>query len=174
VPELTRRQREIVAAARALLEEEGPGALTMRALATRIGIQAPSLYAHFAGKRELEAAIAATSFEELADATRDVADLTELGRAYRAYARAHPHLYRLVNDRPLPRDLLPEGVEDRAAETLVSLCGGDIDLARATWAFAHGMTMLELAGRFPDGADLDAAWDTGTRALAAAAAHAED
>ena len=39
--------------------------------------------------------------------------------------------------------------------------GGDADLARAAWAFAHGMTILELDHRFPPGADLDAAWARG-------------
>ena len=39
--------------------------------------------------------------------------------------------------------------------------GGDEALARAAWAFAHGMTVLELNGRFPPGADLDAAWREG-------------
>jgi hypothetical protein len=40
----------------------------------------------------------------------------------------------------------------------------DPDLARAAWAHAHGMVVLELAGRFPPGADVGAAW----RAAAAA------
>jgi hypothetical protein len=39
--------------------------------------------------------------------------------------------------------------------------GGDPDVARAAWAFAHGMIMLELNERFPPGADLDAAWRAG-------------
>jgi hypothetical protein len=42
---------------------------------------------------------------------------------------------------------------------------GDQDRARAIWAFAHGMTILELDGRFPAGADLDAAWARGVAAL---------
>jgi hypothetical protein len=37
--------------------------------------------------------------------------------------------------------------------------------ARACWAFAHGMVILELDGRFPPGADLDAAWTAGIYAL---------
>jgi AcrR family transcriptional regulator len=172
VPELTPRQREIVAAARDLLETEGPAALTMRALAGRLGVKAPSLYAHFAGKEEVEAAIAASSFEEAGAAMRDARDLIGLGRAYRAFALAHPHVYRLVNDRPLTRELLPEGLEERTAAPLVRLCAGDGDLARAAWAFAHGMAMLELAGRFPEGADLDAAWAAGMGAFARAAARA--
>ena len=33
------------------------------------------------------------------------------------------------------------------------------------WAFAHGMTILELNGRFPPDADLDKAWHDGFRGL---------
>jgi hypothetical protein len=46
---------------------------------------------------------------------------------------------------------------------------GDPDLARAVWAFAHGMAILELDGRFPVEADLDAAWARGLATFAAAA-----
>ena len=43
--------------------------------------------------------------------------------------------------------------------------GGDHDRARAAWAFAHGMTILELDGRFPPDADLDGAWSAGIAAF---------
>ena len=66
-----------------------------------------------------------------------------------------------------PRDRLPEGLEAWTAEPIVRVTGGE-HLARAAWAFAHGMTILELDGRFPPGADLDAAWTAGIRALGAA------
>jgi hypothetical protein len=56
---------------------------------------------------------------------------------------------------------LPAGLEARAAAPLLAAVGGDPDRARATWAFAHGMVMLELTDRFPAGADLDAAWRVG-------------
>ena len=55
-----------MAAGRQLLEEEGPEALTMRRLAERVGIRAPSLYKHLPDKAALEAAIIATGFEEAA------------------------------------------------------------------------------------------------------------
>jgi hypothetical protein len=67
----------------------------------------------------------------------------------------------------LPRERLPEGLEVWAAEPVVIAAGGDPDRARAAWAFAHGMTILELDGRFPPGADLDAAWASGLFALGA-------
>jgi AcrR family transcriptional regulator len=164
------RAREIVEAAGVLLDEEGPNALTMRRLAARLGIRAPSLYKHVAGKEELEAGVISEGFAELAEvfeeAVRGVEDpLEALAAAYRAFAHDRPHLYRLMTERPLRRDLLGPGVEERAAWPLVEAVGGNEALARAVWAFAHGMTILELNGRFPPGADLDAAWSKGLAGL---------
>jgi hypothetical protein len=70
-----------------------------------------------------------------------------------------------MTERPLARRRLTPGVEERAAQPIVDAVGGDADAARAVWAFAHGMTVLELNGRFPPGADLDAAWAAGLRAF---------
>jgi AcrR family transcriptional regulator len=168
--QLSPRAREIVDAARELLEAEGPEGLSMRRIADRIGIRAPSIYKHLPDKQALEAALMSAAFEELADhyeAAIAGADdpLAAIARAYRGYATRHPHLYRLMTDGPLPRERLTPGVEDRAAKPLVEAVGGDPDAARALWAFAHGMTILELNGRFPPGADLDAAWAQGIAAF---------
>jgi AcrR family transcriptional regulator len=170
--DLSPRDREIVAAARELLEEEGREALSMRRLADRLGIRAPSIYKHVSGKEELEAALVSDGFEEIAavfeEAVRDAADpLAELARAYRRFALGRPHLYRLMTERPLPRACLQPGVEERAALPLVQAAGSDPDRARAAWAFAHGMVVLELNGRFPPDADLDAAWEAGVAAFRA-------
>ncbi|MDX6539087.1 MAG: hypothetical protein QOI71_697, partial [Gaiellales bacterium] len=81
----------------------------------------------------------------------------------------HPHLYRLMTDQELRRDLLVPGIEDRAGHPIFVAAGSDRDRARAAWAFAHGMTMLELTDRFPPGADIDAAWHAGIAAFGAAA-----
>jgi AcrR family transcriptional regulator len=168
---LTPRAREIVEAARELLEQEGPEALSMRRVADRLGIRAPSLYEHVPSKQALEAALMSAGFEESAElfesAVRGSSEpLAALAAAYRDFARSHPHLYRLMTDRPLPRDQLAAGVEARAARPVVEAVGGDPARARAAWAFAHGMTILELNGRFPPDADLDAAWREGIEALA--------
>ena len=167
---LTPRAREIVAAARAILEEEGLEALTMRRIAERLGIRAPSLYKHFPDKEALEAAIISAAFEEQAGVFERAVEegddpLEALGAAYRRFALAHPHLYRLMTDRELRRDLLAPGVEERAGLTIYRAAGEDTDRARAAWAFAHGMAMLELTNRFPPGADIDAAWREGIRAF---------
>lgn len=148
----------------------------MRRLADRLGIRAPSLYKHVEGKEDLEGLLLAEAFRELGQEMHDAVGslrkdgsrkkaLTELARVYRRWALAHPHLYRLVTGGPLPRERLPEGLEAWTAEPVVIAAGGDPDLARATWAFAHGMTILELDGRFPPDADLDGAWASGIGAL---------
>jgi hypothetical protein len=72
-----------------------------------------------------------------------------------------------MHERSLNRPLLTPGSEQRAAAPIIAAAGGDQDLARALWAFAHGMTILELNDRFPRDADLDAAWDRGLAALRA-------
>jgi AcrR family transcriptional regulator len=162
---VTVRQREIADAARAVLDREGLEALTVGTVAREVGVKPPSLYKHFAGKREIEAVLVADGFAALAAALEAAGpDLDALGGAYRAFGLEHPQLYRLMTERPLPRDLLPPGLEDRAAAPLLGAVA-DADAARALWAFAHGMVALELAGRFPPEADLDAAWNAGLKAF---------
>jgi AcrR family transcriptional regulator len=166
----TPRRREIVEAARRILERDGEQALTTRALAAQLGIKAPSLYKHFADKQAVEVELIVIAFEETAEAfeaavRNDPASPVEaLANAYRTYAKAHPHLYRLMTDRPLPRERLPEGVEARAGTPLVEAMGS-VAAARAAWGMAHGLVMLEITGRFPADADVDAAWAAGIVAL---------
>ena len=173
---LSPRARQIVVAARELLEQEGAAALTMRRLADRLGIRAPSLYKHLPDKAALEAAIITTGFEDAAAAFETALDgaaepLASITAAYRGFALAHPHLYRLMTDQPLPRDRLPTGLEERTAAPLLHATG-DPQLARAVFAFAHGMVMLELTHRLPAGTDPQAAWQEGIAAFRTrAAAH---
>jgi AcrR family transcriptional regulator len=177
------RRAQIADTARALLDAEGPQALTMRRIAGALGIKAPSLYKHVPDKAALEALVVAAGFAELADTLADAAadgagnadgpssadgpgKLAAIAGAYRAYAVARPHLYRLMTQQPLRRDLLPAGLEARAAQPLAEAAGYDEARARAMWAFAHGMVSLEIDGRFPPQADLDEAWRAGLAAFA--------
>lgn len=161
------RREEILDAAERLLERDGRGALTMRALAEDLGIRAPSLYKHLAGKDELEAGLQARALRSMGEALAGAdPGVAGLAAAYRAWAHAHPRLYELATRVPLRRDLLPEGLEAAAARPVVEAAGGDADRARALWATAHGLVDLELAGRFPADADLDAAWGAAFAAYA--------
>jgi AcrR family transcriptional regulator len=169
VSSLTVRAREVVVVARDLLESEGSGGLTMRRLADQLGIRAPSLYKHFPHKEALEVAIIIDGFEEAAAQFEAVSDdtddpLASFATAYRAFAMAHPHVYRLMTDRPLPRDQLPDGLEARTAAPLLRATGDPIR-ARVTWAFIHGLTLLELNGRLPSDELTEPAWRMGIQQL---------
>ena len=165
------RRDEIVHVAGEILEREGPDGLTMRSIASEVGIQAPSLYKHVADKRDLEIALIGDGFLQQAEAfEKAISDegepIAAISSAYRRWALDHPHLYVLMNDQPLPRDELPAGVEGRSIAPVLEAFAGDRERARAAWAFAHGMVMLELADRFPADADLERTWAIGITSIA--------
>ncbi len=165
------RRDQLLAAARRLLEAEGIEALTIRRLGAAVGIRGPSVYKHVPDKAAIETALVVEGFTEQAAAIEGVpATFADLAAAYRRWALAHPHLHRLLNDRPLDRSALPPGLEDRAAAPLVAACGGDLSLARAAWATIDGLVSLELAHRFPPGTDLDAVYAAAARAFERAGA----
>lgn len=166
------RRAQIVDAARHLLEEQGPAALSMRNVAAAIGIRAPSLYEHVTDKRALESAIIATGLEEqgvalTAAAAVDGDDpLMAMCMAWRGWALEHPHVYRLIYVRDLNRsDPAVADAEQAAGRPLRELCGGDVSAARVIWSFAHGMVSLELSDRFPPATDVDELWVRGLGAL---------
>ena len=162
------RRDEILDVAATILEEAGVEAVTMREVAARMGIRAPSLYKHVRDKDDIVAGLQERALvgmgEHLAGASGGLAELAE---AYRSWALAHPRLYDVATGRPLARDRISPGVEAAAAARLVEAAGGDEHLARSLWALAHGLVDLELSGRFPPGADLDATWRTALRGFVA-------
>ena len=166
------RAEEIIAAARKLVETEGRDALTMRRLGTELGIKAPSLYKHFPDKaavaialvEELLAEIGAILHEAVARPRRRTT-VDSLLLAYRRFGRQHPDLYRLATNGPLARAALPPGLEDWAGEPFF-LATGDPHRAQALWSLAHGMVILEIDGRYPEGSQLDRTWRAGAAAFA--------
>lgn len=94
-------RRALVTAARAMVDEVGPTAVTLRAVAARAEVSPAAPYRHFANKEALLAAVAAAGFAELAEemtppAGDPVAALRESGFAYLRFAVARPRLYRLM------------------------------------------------------------------------------
>lgn len=138
----------------------------MRELATRMGIRAPSLYKHVTDKADILAGLQQKALLDLAAHLEAAGPgLDSLAYSYRTWARAHPKLYELATRSSLERDRLAPGVESAAAAPLVAAAGGEEHPARALWALAHGLVDLELSGRFPPGADLDATWRTALSAF---------
>lgn len=97
---------EIVRAAGELLDQEGTAqAVTLRAVARRIGISAPSIYAHFADRDEILLAVVQDAFEVLTSTlveARDGAEPDPLDRlqavckAYLQFALDSPQRYRVM------------------------------------------------------------------------------
>jgi AcrR family transcriptional regulator len=100
-----RLRDEIGAAAAALLEETGSeDAVTLRAVARRVGITAPSIYAHFADRNAILDAVVGQAFGELLAAVERAAHrerdpfarLRAICAAYVAFADERPHRYRVL------------------------------------------------------------------------------
>jgi AcrR family transcriptional regulator len=98
----------IVASTLALIDEQGVGATSMRAVAARLGVEAMSLYKYVATRDELFDAVVDKVVNELSD-DPDVqlqphdgwrTWLHGMGWGVRRYARAHPHAFPLVATRP--------------------------------------------------------------------------
>jgi AcrR family transcriptional regulator len=167
--QLTDRAIEIRDAARELLEREGPEGLVIRRLCDRVGVRAPAIYRRFPDKRAIENSIVSQVLREVGDiglrAVEGADDpIIGLACAYRAWALEHPHLYRLTFGNPLSCGIDPEA-ERYSGTALRDATDGDLDAARALWAFFHGMVSLELDGRFPSGSDLDAIWHFGLEGI---------
>jgi AcrR family transcriptional regulator len=98
----------IVTATLELVDEQGIGAATMRAVAARLGVRSMSLYRYVADRDELFDAVVERIVNELGDdpgvQPRPVDGwrpyLTGMAQGVRRYARAHPHAFPLVATRP--------------------------------------------------------------------------
>jgi len=100
------------------LEQDGPAALSLRALARSVGVSATAVYRHFANKDDLLAAIATEGFEGLsAEMTARLAQepdadtlrrLVILGEGYVNYAVAHPAHYRLMFGKRMVERVAPD------------------------------------------------------------------
>lgn len=104
-------RREIVEAAWVLAREQGLAEFTLRDVAERVGMRAPSLYTHFESKHAIYDAMfgqAWTDYEQVALA--EVADLPPAARAavhrmarvFFDFAVANPARHQLMNQRTIP------------------------------------------------------------------------
>lgn len=170
---LTPRAQQIAVEARALLEERGREALSMRNIAARIGIRAASLYEHFADKRAVENAIIAAGFYEQGDFIKERLEanagepqMRVVAEAYRDFALAHPALYSLTMSRGLDRDAPDVAPAERYASGFLRRAVGDRwELGLAFWAFAHGVIDLEMHDRLPPNRDPREVWEEGLNGL---------
>jgi AcrR family transcriptional regulator len=174
MPPGTPLQRDaIVAAARDLIAAGGLDSLSLRRLATKLGVTAPALYAHVEDKRDLLRAVAEVELGELVERYAETADEAPIARirahahAYVGYSRRNPELFSVLFLFPpeLSASDLPEEVQlpaatrafGSAAEAVAdaiaegSIVTDDPLLVTLTlWAGAHGVaTVLGLGFGLP-------------------------
>ncbi|MFC7219447.1 TetR/AcrR family transcriptional regulator [Streptomyces polyrhachis] len=166
----------VVDLALALIDEEGPAALTLSAVASRAGVATPSLYKHVRGLADLRDLITRRVLTDLTDRvtaavlgrSRDEA-LSALMHAYRAYVRQHPARYSAMSQQPPdhgPTQAAAQRLLDVILATLrgYGLQGPDaVHAARALRSTVHGFAALEAAGGFGLPEDLDTSYDLLTR-----------
>lgn len=149
----------VVDIALAIVDEEGPAALTLAAVAGRAGVAAPSLYKHVRSLATLRELLSERILDEISDQLSGAV----LGRsgdeavralldAWRSYVVRHPHRYASVIQVPTPATAEAGGrLVDILLATLraYGLAGSDaIHAARCLRAAAHGFGVLEAAGGF--------------------------
>ncbi|MDQ0387083.1 AcrR family transcriptional regulator [Streptomyces sp. DSM 42143] len=113
---------EVKEHAREQIATAGASALSLNAIAKRMGMSGPALYRYFAGRDELISELVRDAYRSLADTFRDAAasgaDLTGLAHTMRSWALADPQRYFLVFGTPVPGYHAPADVTQIASETM--------------------------------------------------------
>ena len=168
-----RLRGEILAAAEDLLVETADeSAVSIRAIAERVGVTAPSIYRHFSDKDTLLFYVVESVFARLDEALEAAAaggaqdpfdEIMRKGRAYVAFGLSHPEHYRLLfmcqDDRKKDMDLDGPAVAgttafDHLHDTVLrvlALARPDVErpdpfaMTCAVWSGVHGITSLRIS-----------------------------
>lgn len=180
---------EIITATKSLLAETGKAdAVSIRAVADRVGVTAPSIYLHFADKDALLDAVVTDVFTELdtvmakAEAevtgTSPLARLRAQGLAYIRFAVGHPEHYRVATMEPCATPpevdaVLASACFARFTATIAQcqaagVFGGDdpLPIALDLWSTAHGLASLMIAKPYLPWGDLEVIADRQLRTTA--------
>jgi AcrR family transcriptional regulator len=164
-------RQALLDAARALLAEGGPAALTLRAAARDAGVSQTAPYRHFASREDMLAAVAEDGFRRLharmVDAVasqRGKRALQQLAIEYVRFALDQPAEYRIMFGREAAAleqtvtgaalaassaavmDLLQGGIEEMQRAGVIR-AGDSATMALAAWSLVHGLVMLTLDGQ---------------------------
>lgn len=139
--------QKIVNEARAMLRESGWSSISMRRLAARLDVKAPSLYKHISGKEELLQMLLAESLYSLGQrihaAIDDEPTASALLNAYRQAVLDDPHGYRLMSRTKFVNMASPSTLDAWIREAFIKVAGEEAK-GLAMWAFAHGLVTAEL------------------------------
>ncbi|MHB9002533.1 MAG: TetR/AcrR family transcriptional regulator [Coriobacteriia bacterium] len=161
-------RHDILAAAVTLVEEQGHGSVTMRAVADRIGYSPTTIYLYFKCRDDLLDQTVNHAFEIMTNAIASAESgstpsrIRQTGRAYVAWALDNPNMYRLMFEHGYLGDTTPEAIQARRSglRRLGELVaqgrdeglniGGEVpvqQLIYMAWATLHGIASLAISGR---------------------------
>jgi len=161
----------LVAAGIDILETEGLRALSLRAIAARVGVSHAAPRNHFGSLRDLQTAIAAEGFRRLAEVMQaglpqeaaDHARLDAAMRGYAAFARDHAAQFDLMFSRILcdHNDPALASAAHASYDVLRSVAapfagpgvGGAERAETMVWCLVHGYSTLAANGLLPEGSD---------------------
>jgi AcrR family transcriptional regulator len=172
----------LIEAAKKLLSEKGIEALSLRTLASEVGVSHMAPYAHFKNKTELFQAIAATGFRALAQRMENVDTqqdarlvILDYGTQYIEFAIANAPLYRLMLSQTQvmgPQNAeassphMTQELRDASARPYSLLVQAFEQVthdktrqnvrAQGAWSMVHGMSALLIDGHLsiPEGTDV--------------------
>jgi AcrR family transcriptional regulator len=159
-------ERELVSAAEAVLVRDGPGGVTVRAVAAEAGIAPMGVYNRLGGKEGLVDALLIRGFDRLRATVEagNEPDMLERLRAcavrYREFALANRHFYAIMFEDAIPREHLSAEVAEHAKAAFGALvrkvddaaaagrigAADPVDVAQQVWSAVHGAVALELKG----------------------------
>ncbi|MDO8409262.1 MAG: TetR/AcrR family transcriptional regulator [Phenylobacterium sp.] len=155
-----------------LFAEKGPEAVTMRQLASALGVSPMTPYRYFKDKDDILAAVRTAGFDRFAEALEAAyaqpgdarAKGAAVGEAYVTFAFEHPQTYKLMFDMYQPNEVdYPElaRAAGRARQTMSQyvrslvetghLAGDAVRIGEMFWASTHGCIVLEMVGKLPPG-----------------------
>jgi AcrR family transcriptional regulator len=159
-------ERELLAAAEAVLVSGGPGAVTVRAVAAEARIAPMGVYNRLGGKDGLVDALLIKGFDRLTAAIAggdepDMADrLFSCGLRYRTFALNNRHFYAIMFEGAIPHEHDSAEVEEHAHAAFGALVRNvelataagvlaardPVEAAQQIWSSVHGAVALELQG----------------------------
>jgi AcrR family transcriptional regulator len=160
-----RLRDEIIAAATELIEASGDSTqVTLRGVAKKVGIAAPSIYQHFDGTEELKLAVVERMFRQFASkrhVEREGIDDPEEAllsgcQMYCRFALEHPGAYRFMFSHESPADgrqsatgaaaisRLTESIRRCQKSGRASVLTDPRALAAYVWASLHGLALLHI------------------------------
>jgi len=159
-------ERELCAAAEAVLVRDGPGGVTVRAVAAEAGIAPMGVYNRLGGKDGLVDALLIRGFDRLRETMESgrepdaAARLLACGVRYREFALANPNFYAIMFEDAIPQEhespevhehayaafsALVRTVEMAAAAGVIA-APDPVEAAMQIWSGVHGAVALELKG----------------------------